>query len=79
MRAPRRRDRDDRRSVGSHQEMTEALARATGWKDDEYTSQPGMDTAQGGKVIERVERSSSGMHRDIPFQPVGQGHVRAAD
>jgi hypothetical protein len=55
------------------------MARATGWKDDEYTSQPGMDAAQGGKVIERIERSSSGMHREIPFQPVGQGHVRAAD
>ena len=32
MSAPRRRDRDDRRSVGSHEEMTAALGRAAGWK-----------------------------------------------
>jgi len=31
MKTPRRRDRDDRRSVGSHEEMTAALGRASGW------------------------------------------------
>ena len=74
MRAPRRRDRDDRRSVGSHQEMIEALGRAAGWKRGTYTVQSD-DPKIDGKSVARAERVDSSASSFVP----GRGNVNDND
>ena len=74
MRAPRRRDRDDRRSVGSHQEMVAALGRAAGWKRGMYTVQSD-DPKIDGKSVVRAEKENTGAGSFTP----GRGNVNDND